>query len=126
MLPPIKRGWEPAEINLTAAYNAKILIGVEVMDFSKPETRELYERTVRERQELLGCSRAQAEMLVAALMWEGSHASYSGVPRRRGASAGKNATLPVAFFANDGCHCRKLNPASKARPIGPGSCAQGG
>jgi hypothetical protein len=37
-------------------------------DFSKPETQELYERTVRERQELLGCSRAQAEMLVAALM----------------------------------------------------------
>ena len=80
ILPPIKRGLEPGEINLTAAYNAKILLGVEVMDFSKPETRELYERTVRERQELLGCSRAQAEMLVAALMWEGSTSPEADPP----------------------------------------------
>ena len=50
------------------------------MDFSKPETRELYERTVRERQELLGCSRAQAEMLVAALMWEGSTSPEADPP----------------------------------------------
>ena len=41
---------------------------MKTFDFSKPETQELYERTVRERQELLGCSREQAEMLVAALM----------------------------------------------------------
>jgi hypothetical protein len=39
-------------------------------DFSNRETRALFEKTVRERQELLGCSREQAEMLVAALMWQ--------------------------------------------------------
>jgi hypothetical protein len=36
-------------------------------DFSKPETRELFEAEVQKRVDLLGMSRAQAEMLVAAL-----------------------------------------------------------
>jgi len=37
-------------------------------DFSKPETRELYEHEVRKRIDEFGMSREQAEMLVAALM----------------------------------------------------------
>ena len=37
-------------------------------DFSKPEIKALYEVTVKEKMNLLGCSREQAEMLVAALM----------------------------------------------------------
>lgn len=39
-------------------------------DFSKPETKELFECEVRKRMEAPSfMSRAQAEMLVAALMW---------------------------------------------------------
>jgi hypothetical protein len=40
-------------------------------DFSKPETRALYQAEVAKRVEL-GMSREEAEMLVAALMWEGT------------------------------------------------------
>lgn len=40
-------------------------------DFSKPETKALYEAEVRKRIEPPFCmERNQAEMLVAALMWE--------------------------------------------------------
>ena len=39
-------------------------------DFSKPETRALYEAEVRKRVELFGMAREQAETLVAVLMWD--------------------------------------------------------
>jgi hypothetical protein len=39
-------------------------------DFSKPETQAIFEQEVRKRTEPpLNMSRAQAEMLVAVLMW---------------------------------------------------------
>ena len=39
-------------------------------DFSKPETRELYQREVQKRIDEFGMGREQAEMLVAVLMTE--------------------------------------------------------
>jgi len=45
-------------------------------DFSKPETKALFEEEVRKRMEPpFNMSRTQAEMLVAALMWQPKSAS---------------------------------------------------
>ena len=42
-------------------------------DFSKPETKKLFEAEVRKRMEEPFCmSRTEAEMLVAVLMWQPS------------------------------------------------------
>lgn len=42
-----------------------------MIDFGTTAAKTLFESEVRKRQELFGMFREQAEMLVAALMWDG-------------------------------------------------------